>query len=134
MLSDQRTESLRKLQVKVAAGRQGAFFVNLRVEPVSAVRAVQLAGERVEGERLEKLIAKRGLLMLRYWAPPPEGFELTLEVAPNVPVKCEVTSYTPGWPTEPSTATEHPADTMPVPSGFGLLEGTRVHRTFTLNP
>ncbi len=134
VLTDQRTESLRKLQVRVSAGREEVSFVDLRLEPVSALRAVQLAGERVEGERLAGLIARRGGAHLRYWAPPPEGFEVTLEVAPDVPLKCVVSSHAAGWPAEASTATERPADTMPVPFGFGLVDGTRVRRTVTLNP
>ncbi|MFL5344130.1 MAG: M28 family peptidase [Hyalangium sp.] len=134
VLADQRTEPLRKLQVKVAAGREGASYVDLRLEPVSALRAVQLAGERVEGTRLAELIARRGSAVLRYWAPPPEGFEVTLEASTDVPLKCVVSSHTAGWPAEASTATERPADTMPVPFGGGWMDGTRVHRTFTLNP
>lgn len=123
----------RKVALHIAPSHPDAAFVDVQVLPGDAVASVTLAGQRASGDVLRaRGDAAQGVL-LRYWAPSASGFDLELELTSGVSPTVRVGEHTYAVPPSvPQGLPARPADTMPVPFGEGLAEGTRVTRTLRL--
>ncbi|WP_170229751.1 M20/M25/M40 family metallo-hydrolase [Polyangium fumosum] len=117
------------------SSRRRAAFVDVQVMSARPPAAVWLAGRRVEGSTLVDDSSKQGVL-LRYWAPPPEGFLLGIEEEPGGgALGVRVSDHSYELPAEVMAGpTRRPVETMPAPFREALDEGIRVTRVVDLRP
>jgi hypothetical protein len=80
VLDDRISDNGRTLVLKLHSPRRAPILM-LDVQPGEAVRAAVLNGKRIENTE-----PAGGLWSLTYYAPPPEGFEITLELDPVMAV------------------------------------------------
>jgi hypothetical protein len=125
-LGDDRTSNgVRTVQLNVRSPR-GAPVLLLDIEPYAAVRAVT-----VEGDRMESVESTRDLWSLTYYALPPEGIDVLLELDPVQPVTIQASDQT--WEPTPEVLASLSAgyqprtdEMMPMPN---FDYGTVVART-----
>ncbi|WP_223645646.1 M20/M25/M40 family metallo-hydrolase [Corallococcus sp. EGB] len=122
----------RKVALHITPSHPDAAFVDVQVLPGDAVASVRLAGQQASGDVLRTRDAAQGVL-LRYWVPSAEGFDLELELMAGASPTVRVGEHTYAMPAPVTQGLPaRPEDTMPVPFGEGLDEGTRVTRTLRL--
>jgi hypothetical protein len=90
-----------------------------RANLLSVTADARVMGAAVNWEHLPNVTNDDGrqpAWTLDYWSPPPEGFELTLEIkGTNKPPTLTATAGTPGLPAIPDNSYhDRPADMMPV--------------------
>jgi MFS family permease len=77
---------VRRLRLRVRSLRQ-AELIYVDVRPAAAVRAIELAGQSTARS------------LLKVWNPPPDGFDLVVEIAAGAaPVEVTLVDVTPGLP------------------------------------
>lgn len=98
----------RRLSLRLTS-RRGAPNLRLRCESdLVEIQAAEVAGRRIE--------ARGGVIELFYYALPPEGLEIHLEMQDRQPVTVEVQDLSFGFPDLPgSPVPPRPADAMPRP-------------------
>lgn len=127
LLSDSTAGSVRTLRLGLTAPKDYGV-VTVFVDKPGEVSAATIGGKRVDNHVGGGRPASPW--RLQYWALPPEGSELTLEVTAAQPLKVAVTgrSYnlpdTAGAPLKP-----RPDDTMPKP--FQISDSSLVTKTYT---
>ena len=123
----------RKVSLHITPSHPDVAFVDVQVLPGDAVVSARLAGQQTSGEALRTRNAAQGVL-IRYWVPSSEGFDLELELTASGGPTVRVGEHVYAVPA-PVTAglPARPEDTMPVPFGEGLDEGMRVTRTVRLD-
>lgn len=135
---DSRVEAVeggrRKVALHITASHPDVSFVDVQVLPGDAVASVRLAGQQASGNVLRaRGDAAQGVL-LRYWAPSASGFDLELELTSGASPTVRVGEHTYSMPASATKGLpSRPEDTLPVPFGEGLAEGTRVTRTLRLD-
>jgi hypothetical protein len=88
VLSDQTSGDVRTLKLNLSSPR-GAAVIQFDVAPYGAVKAATLAGSRLMAPTSE-----RSLWNLTYYAVPPEGVQITLELNPSTPIKLQISDQT----------------------------------------
>ena len=68
--------------------------------------------------------------MLQYWAPPSEGFDLTLELSATQPLKLQVSDQWYGLPGR-GDATVKPRPDYLMPTPFSNSDTTMVSKSYT---
>ncbi|RKH72930.1 M20/M25/M40 family metallo-hydrolase [Corallococcus aberystwythensis] len=122
----------RKVSLHITPSRPDAAFVDVQVLPGDAVVSARLAGQSAPGDALRTRNAAQGVL-LRYWVPSAGGFDLELELTAGGSPTVRVGEHAYAVPAPVTKGLPaRPEDTMPVPFGEGLDEGTRVTRTLPL--
>jgi hypothetical protein len=115
-------------------------IVSQRRAPMILVRTdsdIQILGAVINGKRVASNANARSIFgdkwRMIYAAPPSEGFELILEVAPSHRLQLIVEDVSYELPVIPGTVIkERPAYMMPAPL-FGASDSTLVSKTFRLN-
>jgi hypothetical protein len=109
-LDEDMSDGVRTLRMRITAPSQ-ANLLNVTAD-------AQIMGAAVDGERLPNVTdddRRQPAWTLDYWSPPPEGFELTLEIKGTEPPTLTATAGTPGLPAIPDNSyRDRPADTMPI--------------------
>jgi hypothetical protein len=119
-------EGTRALTLHVASRRQ-APRLQLLLAPGLPLQGLSVAGERLGPAALKKLKEDTGGGVIEYWAPPPDGLALELEVPAGTPVRLQVSDTrfdlkeAPGEPSQ-----SRPAHTAPIPYGFALTDQVTV--------
>ncbi|NOJ93028.1 M20/M25/M40 family metallo-hydrolase [Corallococcus coralloides] len=123
----------RKVSLHITPSRPDAAFVDVQVLPGDAVVSARLAGQQAPGDTLRTRNAAQGVLF-RYWVPSSGGFDLELELTAGGSPTVRVGEHTYAVPASVTQGLPaRPEDSMPVPFGEGLDEGTRVTRTLRLD-
>ncbi|NNB97609.1 M20/M25/M40 family metallo-hydrolase [Corallococcus exiguus] len=123
----------RKVSLHITPSRPDAAFVDVQVLPGDAVLSARLAGQQAPGDTLRTRNAAQGVLF-RYWVPSTDGFDLELELTASGSPTVRVGEHTYAVPASVTQGLPaRPEDSMPVPFGEGLDEGTRVTRTLRLD-
>lgn len=105
IIDDQRINDVRILQLRLRSPR-GAPIVMLDVEPYEAVFGVIMNGERMVVEESD-----RDLWNLTYYAVPPNGFEITLELDPSQAIRLQISDQT--WELVPEVLDRLDLDIQP---------------------
>jgi hypothetical protein len=129
LLGDDTEDGLRRLRLKISSARPG---VTIASRPGSDARVLSASvnGKRSASGDAGAPRQARGPWSLQYWAPPPEGIELTLEVEPSRPLELMVVEQSYGLPQEAAAAFKpRPEHTMPKP--FGYSDVTLVTKSYT---
>lgn len=128
VLDDQTANGVRTLRLNLRS-QDPAGYVTAPVASNTAVLAATVKGRRFVNDAPRSAQSSNSWV-LNYYAPPAEGFELTLEVSPAQPLKLRVVGQAYGLPETPgSPTTPRPDDTMPAP--FTSSDITHVSRTYT---
>lgn len=124
----------RRLNLRIASPR-GAAVITVCAEPDTRILSASVNGrslamtDEVGGRR------SQGVWCLEYYAPEPEGFALSLEVAPSSPLRLKVFDTSYGLPLVPGRAVvPRPDDIMPTPHGAFYQETTIVTGSYTFAP
>jgi hypothetical protein len=135
LLEDRSQGDVRSLRLRLTSPRQAPMlFVD--VDPKT-----QVLGAAVDGKRLPDAGGATPLppgtpWQMLYWALPPEGIELTLEVPRGQPVAIRLVDRTPGLPAIAGLSTRpRPEGIMPAPS-LGIAQfsdSTMVGKSVTFN-
>lgn len=110
---DQIVDGVRKISMRLFSERE-APVIELDIAPYEAVEAVTIAGKR-----LESIASERDLWTMIYYALPPEGIELLLEVTPDQALTIQLIDST--WDLVPEVlaavdASDRPAGMMRTPN------------------
>jgi hypothetical protein len=121
-LDENMSDGVRTLRMRITAPSQ-ANLLNVAANS-------RIMGATVDGERLPNATdddRRQPAWTLDYWSPPPEGFELTLEIKSTEPLTLSATAGTPGLPAIPDKAYhDRPAVMMPI-----VEDMTMVSKSFT---
>jgi hypothetical protein len=123
VLGDDSDGGVRTLRLRVASQRQ-APVIGMYVEQAGEDLKAEVNGkgvERADGDRLA----------VRYFAPGPEGVELTLRFKQSTPIKLRVMDQTYGLPQLPNTKIKERTDNLML-SSYPYADSTLVSRTFAL--
>lgn len=124
VLADSTAGAVRTLRLRISSARQATLIW------VYAGAQTRVLSASVGGAPLGAA-APWGLA---YWAPPPEGIELTLQVDAGQPAQLRLIDWTSGLPDLPGrTITPRTADMQPSPA-MGLVQfsnATLVSKSFT---
>ena len=122
LLSDSAANDTRALRMRIASARQaGAIF--LSIDSNAEVLRASVNGKPIEGR-------PGGRWMLRYFAAPQEGIELTLEIKASEPLTIRATDMSYGLPEIPGF-TPGPRPDHLMPSPFPYSDSTLVTKTYT---
>jgi hypothetical protein len=127
ILKDETKGDLRTLDLEVISPR-GAPVVMLDIEPADSVKALTLAGKRMEYSNINS-----DLWSLTYYAVPDDGIRLTLELTPSQPINIQVIDQT--WNLTPEVLSyaetkiqPRPPEMMPMPNfDYGTVAVRTVH-------
>ena len=128
VLDDQTANGVRTLRLSLRSG-DPAGYVTAPSASNTAVLAATVAGRRFVNDA-PRSAQSNNSWVLNYYAPPAEGFELTLEVSPGQPLRLWVVGQSYGLPETPGApVTPRPDDIMPAP--FTSSDIAHVSRTYT---
>ena len=129
VLEDRPGAESRTLRLRLTSPRGAAALV-AHTEGGTEVRRAEVGGRAVVEHRAGAPEAHAQGLRLAYAAPPPEGFELVLVLAPASPLRLVVQDISYGLPELPGRAyAPRPAGMMPAPSSR-TSDTTIVRKTF----
>jgi len=124
VISDTTTNGIRSLNLRITSTRQ-APFIYVLLNPEAKVQSFALDGKRYDGYH-------RNNWSLRYFAPPPEGIELALELEQPLNVVLRVTDQSYGLPEIPGRSFKpRPDYLMPVPAVI-FNDGFLITKSFSL--
>jgi len=128
LISEERFDDMRVMRMLITpARRTGILFLNL--ESHIDVRSTVLNGLEIKPVGFEEDIPSDKKWRLNYWAPPGNGFELTLKIKSEGPVLLRVIQMIYGFPEIPNVSfPPRPTEMMPRPSQ--ITDCTLVTRTF----
>jgi hypothetical protein len=107
VLDDQTAGGVRKLRLRLRSTRR-APVVTMDIEPGAAVLAAAIGALRTENESTGDVW---GMI---YYAPPPEGVEIVLEIDPNQPLQIMVSDQSRELPDIPGQSFQpRPAEMIP---------------------
>jgi hypothetical protein len=128
VLDDQTANGVRTLRLSI----NSAYPTGYMTAPTDAnteVLAATIKGQRYVNE-VRRSTTSSNSWALNYYAPPAEGFELTLEVNPAQPLKLRVVDQAYELPQIPGASyAPRPEHIMPAP--FTNSDTTQVSRTYT---
>jgi hypothetical protein len=128
VLEDSTDGDLRKLRLHVTSLRQ-APFINLQLNSNAELRGVVINGKRLEYAQSPLRVSDEKRWGLRYYALPPEGMDLSLEVKSSEPLKFSVLDQSYGLPQIPGAPLQpRPDDTMPASAAYS--DATLVSKNF----
>jgi hypothetical protein len=130
LLDDNESDNLRQLKLRVISPRH-APAVTLYLEPGTEVLDVSVGGKQVGSLKSPQVGEGRSDWSLRYFALPPEGIEVNLQVKSAGAVKVKVVDQSYSLPQGPNfTYANRPADIMP--SAFTpLTDSSLVSKTYS---
>ena len=125
VLSDNTNGDTRTLRLRINSPRQAAV-ISLYVEEDTRIQRASLNGKEINVDRKPSPSA---LWSLRYYAAPPAGLELTLEMTSTAPVRLRVVDQSYGLPKPAVTAfQDRPEDVLAMPYYFN--DSTFVSKSF----
>lgn len=126
-LSDDVENGVRKLRVRFTTQRQAAV-ISVGVEGNMPIECTSINATpiRIEDDNQQTNRNKWGI---RYFAPPPEGVELTLETRSDQPLVFKIVDQSYGLPSLPNSFKARPENTIPAP--VPTSDSTLVARSFT---
>ena len=122
-LSDGVENGVRKLRVRFTSQRQAAV-ISVGIEGNMPIQCTSVNAKPIGNDQQNANGNKWGI---RYFAPPPEGVELTLETKSNQPLVFKIVDQTYGLPANSFKA--RPDNTIPAPGPTS--DSTLVARSFT---
>jgi hypothetical protein len=130
LLGEERNDSVRTLRVRVTSPR-GAPFIFVSTEPAEVVGA-ELNGARVGPANLPPHDGQKRRWGMFYYAPPAEGFTLTLAVKTSEPLKFRAMDQSYELPEAPMRPLKpRPDYIMPTPYPYNPYnDSTLVSKTF----
>jgi hypothetical protein len=130
LLADNTRDNVRTLDMQITSPRQ-APLISLYVNAGTEVLDVLINGKHVQQHGTQPHESSETRWGLRYWALPPEGLSLTLQVPASHPLELRVVDQTYGLPELPGAPfSPRPDHMMPTPFGFGLSDATLVSKSF----
>jgi hypothetical protein len=130
VIGDDTKDGRRTLRMRVMASSP---VINLTVpsDDKASVLASVVNGKRVEAAAAPRAAQQPGSpWTLQYWAPPAEGFDLTLEMSAAQPLKLQVSDQWYGLPViEGATTRPRPDYLMPQP--FSNSDTTLISKSYT---
>lgn len=128
VLEDSTDGDVRKLRLHVSSLRQ-APFINLQLNSNAELRAVAINGKRMDYARSPLRVSDEKRWALRYYALPPEGIDVSLEVKASEPLKVSLLDQSYGLPQIPGAPLRpRPEDMMPASAGYS--DATVVSKNF----
>jgi hypothetical protein len=126
LIEDGAQGGVRTLRLRITAPPP-ANLLRVAVDPPERIVGAAVNGERVPDDTGRT--GDRRAWTLSYWAPPPEGVELTLHVRDAAPVRLTATAGIPGLPAlSGASYRSRPAEMVP----YGEEDRTLVSKSFTV--
>ncbi len=130
LVEDAAADGARTLRLRVRSQRQAPVLM-LQVLGDALVEEAAVGGKRIEIGRPVAPAAGQPNWRLQYYAPPPEGIDVTLRVNSTEPLRLQVIDRSYGLPALPGVSTnERPAWLMPAAWQL-YSDQTLVDKTFT---
>ena len=130
VLEDRTENDLRRFRLRVKSARL-AQFLNLQLSANTQLYAVVVNGKRVDYGKAPVAVSEDKRWLLRYYAFPKEGVELSLEVKPSGPLQISVFDQSYGLPEVPGAQLRpRPDDLIPTPNA-AYSDATVVSKVFT---
>lgn len=131
LLNDTTIGDIRSLNLRITSPRK-AQVITVYMDSDSSVQTASLNGKQLDADRAgAALDNSRTQWRMNYYAPPPEGIELTLRVKPSLPVKIRVMDRSYGLAEIPgSSLAARPAWLMPSPRLL-YSDQTLVNKSYT---
>jgi hypothetical protein len=126
LLSNNVENGIRKLRVRLTSQRQ-ASIISLGVEGNMPIQCTSINGMPIKNEDDDRQDEKKW--GIRYYAPPSEGVELTLETRSEQPLVFKIVDQTYGLPSLPNSFKPRPENVIPAP--LGTSDSTLVARSFS---
>lgn len=134
VLDDTVDGELRRLRLRITSPRQSPTL-SIYADPALDVRSVEIEGQRAQTSEIPAILRRDPRWMLDYRALPPEGIEMTLEVANTPEVALTVIDRSVGLPEIQGVSTARPDGFMIAPAVAptrGLENSTFVSKTFRI--
>jgi hypothetical protein len=128
VLEDSTDGDLRRLRLHVKSSRQ-APFINLQLNSNAELRRVEINGKSIEYAKSPLRVSDDKRWGLRYYALPPEGIDLSLEVKASEPLKVSVLDQSYGLPQIPGAPLRPRPDDM-VPASAAYSDATLATKSF----
>lgn len=133
LIDDTVSNNLRTVRLHVTAP-QDVHLVLIWVDPNTEVVGSLVNGKRSDNNRPGRAGSSWGMM---YWAPPPEGFDLTLEVKPGQQLRVQAVDRIAKFPEIPGMSiTPRPKEMIPPPSINTVSEysdAMLVHKSFVFD-
>ncbi|HEY0078082.1 MAG TPA: M20/M25/M40 family metallo-hydrolase [Pyrinomonadaceae bacterium] len=129
LLSDERNETGRTLRLRAGSPRR-AQVLSLYVEGDAEARGTTVNGKALGDEGAAARREAGGVWALRFYAPPPEGIELTLTTKSQQPVRIKAVDQSYELPTLPGSPIRPRPDSA-MASPHPLSDSTLVSKSFT---
>jgi hypothetical protein len=127
LLDDQTEGTTRQVKVKLTSARS-ASIITMDVTPCRVVQSITIDGQRIA--KPEELKGKNDYWGLIYYAVPPEGIMVTLELDASQPLKVKLTDQSWDLPEIPGMEIrQRPSNMIPMPN---FDYGTIVTNSFEL--
>jgi hypothetical protein len=126
LLSNNVENGIRKLRVRFTSQRQ-ASVISLGVEGNMPIQCTSINGMPIKNDDDDRQDEKKW--GIRYYAPPSEGVELTLETRSEQPLVFKIVDQTYGLPALPNSFKARPENVIPAP--LGTSDSTLVARSFS---
>jgi hypothetical protein len=127
LLSEGSNDGARTLRLHVKSPRQ-ANIISLYIDASAKVRGATIDGKFVNFSPATAQGKSSSPWSIRYFAFPPEGIELTLDIMSDKPVQIRAVDQTDGLPAF-SPTNSRPENLMPSPKPFS--DSTLVSKSFT---
>jgi hypothetical protein len=131
LLNDTTIGDTRSLNLRITSPRK-AQVITIYMDSDTSVQTASLNGKQLDDNRAgARLDNSQTQWRMNYYAPPPEGIELTLQVKPSLPVRISVMDRSYGLAEIPgSSLAARPAWLMPSPRLL-YSDQTLVNRSYT---
>lgn len=131
-LEDRVQDGVRTLRVRVTPARE-APLLQLQALPRVPLRAVAVAGERLDAATLARQGEGADGVVFHYWAVPPSGLELVFELPAGERLPLRVTTISYGLPEAAQARLRaRPTDATMAAFGWALNDAAVVSTTLTL--
>jgi hypothetical protein len=132
LLDDRTSDNIRTVRLHVTSQRQ-APFISLEIDPQTRVMAAQIGGKPLGQGNDSTPAGSADAWRLLYFAPPAEGFDLTLATKSSAPFKIVLMDQSYEFPASLSTSIKpRPDYLIPTPYPYNPFgDSTFVTKTFT---
>jgi hypothetical protein len=125
-LSDEVENGVRKLRVRFTSQRQAAV-ISVGVEGNMPIQCTSINATQIKNDDDNQQNGNKW--GVRYFAPPPEGVELTLETRSDQPLVFKIVDQSYGLPSLPNSFKTRPENVIPAP--VPTTDSTLVAKSFT---
>jgi hypothetical protein len=128
LLGDSTSDNIRTLRLRISSPRQ-APVISVYADKGAEVLGAEIGGKKIENDTLTR-VGKQ--FALRYYAPPPEGVEIGLQIKPAQSFEIKVVDHSYGLtPIADAPVKARPDYMMPTPIMNFVEDATMVSKSFT---